>query len=95
MRVTFLGPRKSLCLGMLPPAQLDITLLHGCPCVLTHALLQPFTFLFCFPLGHNCGIAFFKNTWTGILRYPFTKKKYGDENKDDEGCDNLAGEDIC
>jgi len=51
--------------------------------------------LLCFPLGRNCGIAFLENARTGILRYPFTQKEHGDENKDNECCDNLAGENIC
>jgi len=95
MRITFHSPGNSLCLGVLPPAQLDIALFHGCPGLFAHVLLQPFPFLLCFPLGRNCGIAFFENARTGILRYPFTQKKHGDENKDNEGCDNLASENIC
>jgi hypothetical protein len=75
---------------MLPPA-----LLQGCSGLLTHALLQPFPFLLCFPLGRNCGIAFFENAGTGILRYPLTQKKHGYENKDNEGCNNLAGKNVC
>jgi hypothetical protein len=77
---------------MLPPAQLDV---YGWPYLLTQALLLSFPLLLCFPFGHNCGVAFFENARTCILRYPFTQKKHGDENKDDEGCDNLPGENIC
>jgi len=57
--------------------------------------LLSFPLLFGFGLGCNCGIAFFENSRSGILGYPFTQKKHGDENEDDEGGDNLAGEYIC
>jgi hypothetical protein len=91
---TFPDPGQTLCLGLLPPAQLDVALLNCGPSLLTQTLLLPFTLLFCFALGHDCGISFFKNSRTGILRYPFTQKKHRDENKDDEGRDNLACEYI-
>jgi hypothetical protein len=94
MRIIFPGARRRFCPSLLPPAQLDLALLHYYgPGLLTQTLLLSFALLFGF--GLCCGIAFFKNTRSGILGYPFTQEKYGDENKDDEGCDNLASEYIC
>jgi len=94
MCITFPDPEETFCLNLLPPAQLDVALFHYGPGLFTQALLLSFTLLLGFALGCNCRIAFFKNTGTGILRYPFTQKKYGDEDKDDESCDDLAGEYI-
>jgi hypothetical protein len=64
------------------------------PGLFTDPLLS-FALLLGFRFGCKCGIAFFENSRSGILGYPFTQKKYRDENKDYEGCDNLAGEYVC
>jgi hypothetical protein len=93
MRITFPGARQTLYLSLLPPAQLNLALLYYGPGLLTETLLLSFALLLGFGLGW--GIAFFKNSGSGILGNPFTQEKHGDENKDDGGCDNLASEYIC
>ena len=51
-------------------------------------------FALVFDFGITYWIAFFKYPRSGILGDPFTQEKHGDEDKDDDGCDNLASEYI-
>jgi hypothetical protein len=97
VEVAFFRSAQTLRFSLLPPAQLNIAL--HCPALLAQTLLLsftlPFTLLLCFALGCNRGVAFFKDTRACILGYPFTQKKHGDENEDDECCNDLASEYVC
>jgi len=42
VQITFPGSGKPFCLGVLPPAQLNVALLHGWPSLLAQAQLLSF-----------------------------------------------------